>query len=653
MRDFLDRDLQARVRRAAALYGCFPPRPGALRWLVFAAACWCVLLVAGVSEARAYGDLNITVQAPDVEWTSMGYAEYLVTVRNNSTNTARRVTLEIPNDRWGSNWGASISRISRTFEVPAGSTVEVPLLQPAISVHGDGLRVLIDGKRQKDSLALYTDSHGSRDAYYYGYGETESTIFCSPTLRGDVIDDLQTGLGGASSLGSHYSGSHYSSSHDSKLYTLARSEYAIAQWSPRWLSYTRYTAVLLAAEDLETMPQPVRDAIDRYIHCGGTLVVLGESPPPDAWGEAGPVEGWSHTSGRMETLTDGVSLYAFGLGQCLIFTEDAYTSWGDAAWDVIAATLGSSQEAWGDPLSPEQANDSFPVVEDGGIPARGLLVMMVLFAVIIGPVNLVVLHRLNRRLWTLWTVPAMSLLFSATVFGYAMFSEGWDAIGRSASVTVLDENTLHASTIGLQGYYCPLTPGDGLHFERDTEVTAQIGDDGMYGPTSRSSARTIDWTHDQHLANGWVSSRVPAHFRIRKSESRRERLDVTRNDDGSYTVVNGLGAAITDLAVADTAGRLYTAGRIPAGGSAALLRDPNPPDTEDPPPLQDSLRDGRPWEWVNRLASGGRGPYPVTPGTYHAVLEGTPFMETGLDNLGEHRSTSMVIGLMQEPIDGN
>ena len=83
-------------------------------------------------------------------------------------------------------------------------------------------------------------------------------------------------------------------------------------------------------------------------------------------------------------------------------------------------------------------------------------------------------------------------------------------------------------------------------------------------------ARTIDWTHDQHLANGWVTARVPAHFMIRKSEMRRERITVRRGTDADLRVVNGLGADINQFWLADRDGTVYSATDIPAGTEALL-----------------------------------------------------------------------------------
>ena len=84
--------------------------------------------------------------------------------------------------------------------------------------------------------------------------------------------------------------------------------------------------------------------------------------------------------------------------------------------------------------------------------------------------------------------------------------------------------------------------------------------------------RSIDWSDDgQRLASGWITARVPAHFVLRKSEDRTERLAVSK-DGGGLTATNGLGAAVRELWLADAGGRVYYAGPVAADGQAALVR---------------------------------------------------------------------------------
>ena len=85
-----------------------------------------------------------------------------------------------------------------------------------------------------------------------------------------------------------------------------------------------------------------------------------------------------------------------------------------------------------------------------------------------------------------------------------------------------------------------------------------------------NSPRTVDWTHDQHLASGWVTARVPSHFMVRKSETRRERITVRRGTNTDLRIVNGLGADIHQFWLADKDGTIYSASAIPAGEEAKL-----------------------------------------------------------------------------------
>src|SRR5205085_10307058 len=139
--------------------------------------------------------------------------------------------------------------------------------------------------------------------------------------------------------------------------------------------------------------------------------------------------------------------------------------------------------------------------------------LMLGFAVPIGPVNMIVLARKNRRLWLLWTVPAISLVTCLAVFGYMLAAEGWQGHRRVAALTRPDGPSHRATTLAWAGFYSPLTPGDGLHFSQDTEVAPQSATEFRYGRRG-GNAHTLDWGQDQHLARGWVQPRVPAHFML-------------------------------------------------------------------------------------------------------------------------------------------
>ena len=84
------------------------------------------------------------------------------------------------------------------------------------------------------------------------------------------------------------------------------------------------------------------------------------------------------------------------------------------------------------------------LVGETTVPVRGLLLLVICFAVGIGPVNVWLLSRRQKRMWLWWNVPAVSLVTCLAVFGYALLSEGIRGRGRTALITVLDEDAHRA-----------------------------------------------------------------------------------------------------------------------------------------------------------------------------------------------------------------
>jgi hypothetical protein len=277
-----------------------------------------------------------------------------------------------------------------------------------------------------------------------------------------------------------------------------------------------------------------------------------------------------------------------------------FREWGSGQWSYLRDVWTRTAHPWQQPKNIEHANQIFPVVADIGIPVRGLFILMVLFTVAIGPVNLYFLARGRRRIWMLWTVPLFSLVTCAAVFGYMLIAEGWEGHTRTEGLTILDETTHRAATIGWTACYTPVTPGDGLQFSYDTELAPQSREE----PWSRrgGAGRTVNWTGGQHLASGWVTARVPSHFMLRKNETRRERVTVSRSGDG-YTIVNGLGAEIRLFWYADPEGRLYTAERVAPGGQAVLK--PSGESLEDNRPTE-RLRELYTQDWVHTMLNPGK-----------------------------------------------
>src|SRR5262249_49344275 len=150
----------------------------------------------------------------------------------------------------------------------------------------------------------------------------------------------------------------------------------------------------------------------------------------------------------------------------------------------------------------------------------------------------------------------------------------------------------------------------------------------MYRGRISGGPHDIDWTSDQHLTRGWVSARIPAHFKLRKCAVRRERVTVGRGPDGALTAGNGLGAEGTRRHYADEEGRVYRAGPIPAGARAVLAA------TGETLPADRTGEEARAYyagDWVRVVEDAARAPVRLLgPRCYLAELDSAPFVEEGL-----------------------
>ena len=516
-------------------------------------------------------DITITPGVSPSGNSDHGYAEYRISVSNHSPDKMHVVTLILPDNSFNIDPNR-IRDITRSVVVGPNATAHVSLFQPPVPLPGNDLAVAIDGKRQRKEVSLSLGNHAPDTSHSFAshivLGFTTLPLSLQVLVSRNVdTSELHTHAGtlvntipsisrfsvSTSAPGSFVSRSSSSSTSGSASYELIDLGFPVSAWSMDWLGFSRYDGVVVTDEDIRQMPSDVQSALWQYVECGGALLVLGGDNLPDNW--------ISRT--EIPDKSAGIANSRVGFGECIVSAEMNTSSLNQTQWRQIVHSWVRTATPWQVQLSVAEANNRFPVVSDFGVPVRGLFLLMLVFAIVIGPVNLIVLSRKKRRIWMLWTVPVISLTTCFAVFLYATFAEGWNRYIRTEGLTILDQRINRATSIGLTAFYSALTPGDGLHFGYETELTPQIFD-------ATPIPRTVDWTHDQHLGRGWIAARVPAHFKVRKTEVRRERVTVRRGEDARLNIVNGLGADIDQFWMADTDGTIYFGGSISAGSEAEL-----------------------------------------------------------------------------------
>ena len=633
-----------------------PPPPGPVGGVPIVMPGPAGMAFPGLRMEATFGGITVTSEPPLLPVNrgmndTHGYLEYRLTVRNKSAE-AHRVALTVPRSRPGMMRGESYLRsLRRAVEVGPESTAVVSLFQPDLPIHfGSDVEVEIDGQVQTDALFLNVQTDRGRGrggmrggpgmgmagmvgAYLLAPQELAATldgnagrsVLDEPAARRGVVSPGAFGMRsypGAGGTPLNYPVNH--------AFTAAPEPKAWGR--EHWLGYSCFDGVALRGGQLEEMSAATRAALWRYVECGGSLLIVGSPKVPDGWK-------------RTAAAPAGLTAYYPGFGQCLVATEANPGKWTPAQWRAVLAMWERSAQPFQQVRSANDANSLFPVVEDRGVPVRGLFAGMFVFAILVGPVNVYLLTRKKRRIWLLWTVPVFSLLTCAAVFGAMVISEGWSGHVRVTGVTVLDETSQRASSVGWLGVYSPITPGGGLHFGYDTEVTPQLREDFRgYGYRREGAARTIDWTNDQHFASGWVKALMPAHFAVRTSDQRLERLAVTRGADGTLKAVNALKAPVARLWLADAKGQIHTAENIPAGKEAVLKASGQKAEGK-----AESLREAFSGDWLTLSKTlTVRPELFLRPGTYLAELDGAPFLEKGLRGAQLRPGRSVVFGILKE-----
>ena len=111
------------------------------------------------------------------------------------------------------------------------------------------------------------------------------------------------------------------------------------------------------------------DAVWRYVACGGNLFVLGTTEVPAPWR--------SLAKRRLE----GGQGFKVGFGRCLVVEADRPDGLRTATVTAMAEAVVTSTRYWQSLPDENTANAGFPVIDNGRIPIRGMVLIMLGFVI--------------------------------------------------------------------------------------------------------------------------------------------------------------------------------------------------------------------------------------------------------------------------------
>ena len=390
-----------------------------------------------------------------------------------------------------------------------------------------------------------------------------------------------------------------------------------------WLAYTSAQAVVIGAREWDALDAAQRQALLTWTACGGDLILV------DA-----PLDTLFPDAQRRPAVAGRIASYFFGKVHLIPSSEiessgfDAMLTAVDAAppqpwWQLPAAPISATLAAGGFRL---------PVAGVNAIPARTYVSILALFAVLIGPVNHIVLRRRRQHALVVLTTPLIAALFIVVLAGWVVVVEGFGVHGRVVSFTQLDQAGGQAATrAAISLYAAGRAPSGGLRFARDVAVFSTPLD------TAPLPGETLDLSELQQYTSGFLQARTPTNFETLGYRAARERLVFSR-EGAQVRVSNGLGSTVIKLRFRD-GDRFYALGEPLSGGANAVLRE--------------TTSNGR-----ELLASGDAVlsvfddvVTKLQDQAYLAVIDRSPFVEAGVRDIDERSSFHLVLGYLN-PAEG-
>lgn len=310
----------------------------------------------------------------------------------------------------------------------------------------------------------------------------------------------------------------------------------------------------------------------------------------------------------------------------------------------------------------------------GAAPIFSFLLLATLFAIVIGPVNYLILGRAQRLYLLLVTVPAGAAVVTLGLFAYAVLSDGLGVKARIRSFALVDQKSGRTVSWSRQSYFASVVPSQGLKYPEDT-VVWPIEE---YPQANRSGPRhQLAWEPDgQRLRSGYLSSRRLTQLLVIRSAKSQSQLKVTQSAAGAPPLVkNGLGGTIERLILRDTQGNFYESPSPVKPDENSTLKpiskedaqrrvsqsvaDHRPDFPEGYDPAAEERRTTGSMFWYGSstnpqlessiLERGMTGlqsslDKELTPGAYFAVLDRNPEVPTGIASVTELKSFHVVVG---------
>lgn len=304
-----------------------------------------------------------------------------------------------------------------------------------------------------------------------------------------------------------------------------------------WRMLTSFSMIVVdgATVVASGMTTELQEAIRRYAFSGGTVIVsAGDSMPTGSLRDLA-------VKARNRVLP-------YGLGHIVAIARFETDRSGTEAVLAEVPLLGSG-------LWPA-THDLFPVQDIAGLgkaPVTVFVLVILAFAILVGPVNFVILRRRKKPLLALVTVPILGFGTTVVILAYGIFHDGFGVRGVVKSCTVLDQVNHEAVSINTSTLFAGMAPSD-MTMEPDSLVLSRRAGLGRNDWVDR-------WNWDgnrQRLDGGILPSRTVTPLLAVQQGPMRERLTVRRSGDTLELLLDGGIEPVGKVVLCDLGGQHWS-----------------------------------------------------------------------------------------------
>lgn len=599
-------------------------------------------------QSMAVGSLTVVVRDPWPELLNRGSYPLFVLV-DNPTGDARRAEIAIH-----SGFGASASIVTLEVDVAAQGRATREVFVPVASFVGAMRVEARDGAQRanlhglgptippNDDVRVLVHTGVERPAAGYD-AQVQAALSDEARARRGEAEPGGTGVGLPSAPG-------------------AAPELALVEFVAHEELATRleaYTSLDAFVVDVArgAPPDAVLDAALAWGRLGGVVAIVGEgarafvdrSRALAPWAEprfvlastaASDDEALAVTS-AWDVAVEPAAVHRFVFGQgTLVVSEDPL----DAA--PVLATLNAAIEAslpWTPNAQPGRGarGDGAALPMEGlEPPYRALTALLLVFALVVGPLNFWYVKRAKRPGLLLVTVPAIAIAFSVVIFVVGAIAQGLDVRATSASFALLDQRAHRATTGETRLLFAGLSAGDGWRFGPGAACLGRAPEGHQWNVQRQVRLHFGDGVV---FGGDYLPVRTPIEQVFVVDRAARERVELERSG-GVVSVVNGLGTRIERLVLHDFDGSRWRASSAIAPGAAAQLERLAADDTG-----LDHELDGAVERTFAGVSVGALGALPR--GAYAAELESSPFLDAGGIAYEERAHAHFVAGVLERTGD--